>query len=149
MIILPDTHLDHGITPAQRDWLFAELGARELSGFQIMTLQLPEGLGTVPCGLYGPSMGDPPVEAAQTHQLARGARKWPSRLMVAPKRPTRQVTVIAGPSGEHPMVLYTAYGGAAAPREPGDTSLEGDPEGLAEAVAFWAAHALAVDEVGS
>jgi hypothetical protein len=40
------------------------------------------------------------------------------------------------------MILYTAFGGPAAPREPGDPSLDGNEAGLAESKAFWAEHAL-------
>jgi len=38
-------------------------------------------------------------------------------------------------------VLYTAYGGPVAPREPFDRSL--DEEAKAESEKFWAEHALA------
>jgi len=96
----------------------------------------------VPCGLYGPIMGDEPVPFEVIRFEARGDRKWLSRLISAPMRPTRMVTVIGGPDGDEPCVLYTAYGGASAPREPGDPFLAGNAEGLAESEAFWSVHAL-------
>jgi hypothetical protein len=55
------------------------------------------------------------------------------------------LTVIAGPGddGLDGVVLYTAYGGKCAPREPGDTSL--NDEQRLESQAFWSEHALAAD----
>ena len=50
------------------------------------------------------------------------------------------MTVIGGPDGDDPCVLYTAFGGPAAPREPWDPSL--DEAGWAASLAFWEAHAL-------
>jgi len=141
MVILPESHLDHGLTPEQRAWLLATLSDRE--GFFIVTVELPPELGTVPCGLHGPRMGDPPVPEEQVRWASRGDRAWPSRLTSTAPRPTRQVTVIAGPEGDIPTALYTAFGGPLAPREPGDPTLEG--EALVEAQSFWSEHALSLD----
>lgn len=141
-------------------------------------------LGTVPCGLWGPIMGDPPIDEAEVQHAPRGNRAWTSRLVDRPARQTRAVTVIAGPheekcprcggSGEcisldiqspqptkspygsnpmtyacsdcagtgtkrHACILYTAFGGPAAPQEPGDPGCK-DP---AASAAFWQEHALA------
>ena len=72
----------------------------------------------------------------------RGSRKWPSRVVSAPMRPVRTVSVIAGPDDHgNACVLYTAFGGPTTPREPGDTSM--NDEQVAESKAFWAQHALA------
>ena len=53
------------------------------------------------------------------------------------------MTVVAGPHDGHPCVLYTAYGGPIAPREPWDPALT-DTLGidLAASLTFWREHAL-------
>jgi hypothetical protein len=61
-------------------------------------------------------------------------------------RPTRQLTIVAGPHGDEPCVLYTAYGGPEAPREPGDPDIPGHSARDAAAV-FWADHALSASTV--
>lgn len=130
-----DTHLDHNLTPEQVDYLFGRFADRD--AFFIETVELPPELGTVPCGLFGPLMGDPPVPEAEVAYARRGAREWESRLVDRAPRPTRQVTVIAGPHDGLPCVLFTMFGGPVAPREPGD------PNAQVESAAFWRDHALA------
>lgn len=135
---LAESHLDHGLSDAQVAYIFERFADR--GAFFIETFGLPEALGTVPCGLYGPLMGDDPVieDAAgrgawdvpgrrlMLRHEPRGTRTWPSRLMPRwwPMRPTRKVTVIAGPHEGYPCILYTAFGGPATPREPGDIRQE-------------------------
>jgi len=51
------------------------------------------------------------------------------------------VTIIAGPHEGHSCILYTAYGGPAAPREAADPYIESEEEREASR-AFWAVHAL-------
>ena len=166
MIQHRDSHVDHSLTEAQLHYLldrFADRGA-----FFIEAVTLPEDLGTVPCGLYGPSMGDPPIGEDEVSYARRGDRAWQSRLIARPARPTRQVTVIAGPHEaecsrcnaaagawnllhcaacpdcggtqkiSHACILYTAFGGPSAPQEPGDPGCK-DPVASA---AFWREHAL-------
>jgi hypothetical protein len=134
-----DSHLDHNLTPAQLDWLFSQFSDR--AGFFIETVELPETLGKVPCDLFGPLVGDEPIPESEVHYAKRGERAWESRLIeVAYPRNTRKVTVIAGPHDGHACVLYTAFGGPAAPQEPGDPGCK-DPEASR---AFWAQHALAI-----
>ncbi len=65
-------------------------------------------------------------------------------MVARPNRPTRTLTVIAGPSDGKACVLYTSYGGPCAPREPGDPGIP-NWEGVQEARAFWAEHALAAE----
>lgn len=111
-------------------------------------------------------MGDPPVDETEVRHERRGNRAWTSRLVERPERPTRTITVIAGPHEEpcplttsawnllhqaacttcagvgeikHACILYTAFGGPAAPQEPGDPGCK-DP--IARS-AFWLTHALA------
>jgi len=137
MIKHKDSHIDHGLSEAQIRYLldrFADQGS-----FFIETITLPTELGTVPCGLYGPLVGDPAIGEAEVTYEERGTRSWTSRLIDLPLRQQHEVTVIAGPHEGHPCVLYTAYGGPQAPQEPGDPSCK-DPEASA---AFWREHALA------
>lgn len=71
----------------------------------------------------------------------RGSREYTSRLVNAAPRLTSLVTVIAGPHDGKPCVLYTAFGGPKAPKEPNDPTLT-DAE-RAESHAFWRDNALA------
>ena len=98
MIKHQDSHVDHGLTEAQLRYLLGRFADRQ--SFFLETIELPEDLGSVPCGLWGPCMGDPPVEDAEVTRASRGTRVWPSRLVERPTRSTRQVTVIAGPHEE-------------------------------------------------
>lgn len=151
MIKHPASHVDHNLSPAQLDYLLDRFATRDT--FFLETIELPPELGTVPCALWGPTMGDPPVPEEEVLHARRGARSWPSRLTTRPPRPTRLVTVIAGPHEEpctpcdecvggrrtYACVLYTAFGGPSAPQEPGDPGCKD----LAASSAFWNAHALA------
>ncbi len=157
----PESHLDHGLNQAQIDYLFTRFADKR--EFFIETIELPPELGTVPCGLWGPAMGDPEMLDGQLLFLPpgqyivdrlpdpanidgaitmakRGARGWESRLINAPMRPTRKLTIIAGPHEEHACILYTCYGGPQAPQEPTDPKISAVK--LDEAKAFWAVHAL-------
>ena len=137
MIKHNDSHIDHGLTATQLHHILDRFADRR--AFFLETIELPEDLGTVPCALWGPTMGDPPIsENAVTH-ARRGDRTWTSRLVDQPTRPTRLVTVIAGPHEAHACVLYTAFGGPASPQEPGDPSCKD----LAASATFWREHALA------
>lgn len=95
-----ESHLDHSLTAAQIAHIFERFATRD--SFFIETIELPAELGMVPCGLYGPMMGDEPITALRWDVFDghRGTRKHLSRLVHAPSRPTRQVTVIAGPHEE-------------------------------------------------
>ena len=161
-----ESHLDHALTDAQVAHVMKLFADRE--SFFIETITLPPELGTVPCGLYGPLVGDPPIGELEVTYAARGARAWSSRLVDLPPRQQHEVTVIAGPHEEpcwhcdgsggvgewkaripcgtcdhgkvaHACILYTAFGGPTAPQEPGDPGCK-DPE---ESATFWREHALA------
>lgn len=132
-------HLDHGLTAAHLAWIAERF--RERSAFFIETVELPADLPPVACALFGPSVGDAAVGDEEVELVVRGGRGGPSRLVQRSPRETRTLTVIGGPDGDEPCVLYTAFGGPAAPREPWDPSL--DDAGRAESIAFWSAHALA------
>lgn len=137
MRIHKDSHVDHGLTQAQLSYLLERFG--DHNKFFLVTIDLPEDLGTVPCGLYGPLMGDAPVTDDEVTLSNRMGRQWPTRFIEAASRQTRQVTLIAGPHDGEPCVLYTAYGGPSAPQEPGDPACRDKPA----SEAFWATHALA------
>lgn len=139
--IIPESHLDHGLAIDQlaEALAFVELGPYPVT---VATVELPEAAGTVPCALYGPSMGDESVPESEVHYARRGDRAGESRLVRRPVRQTRLVTVVVGPHQGRERVLYTAYGGPSAPREPWE--LSGDDK--AESLAFWRDHALAVGE---
>lgn len=155
MKITKDSHCDHGLTEAQKTYLLEKFAAK--AEFFIETVELPVDLGTVPCGLYGPSMGD---QLTEVHSMVcdyhgsincpcmvgkwvvfeekRGTREYYSRMTIKPPRPTRLVTVIAGPHEGEPCVMYTAFGGPLTPQEPGDPSCKD----VGASKQFWAQHAL-------
>jgi hypothetical protein len=137
--ITHQSHLDHSLTFGHLRFLLDTLP--EVDGFTIKSLELPEELPSLPCALYGPVMGDEPVlpEEYMIAHVVRGDRPCESRMIVAPMRPSRIMTVIIGPDG----MLYTAFGGPPAEREPGDPSLADDPDAKRAAEAFWKVHALA------
>jgi hypothetical protein len=132
-----ESHLDHGISSTVLAHIL-DLH-KDKSAFFIDTITLPESFGTVECGLYGPIMGDEPVTADL--QVQRGPRTWASNMVRRPMRQVNTVTVIAGPHGDLPCVLYTAFGGPLAPQEPGDPGCRD----VAASTEFWSKHALAID----
>lgn len=161
-----ESHFDHGLTKAQVDFLMKQFADK--AAFFIATIELPESLGTVPCGLFGPLMGDAPIPDGDVTHAPRGKRAWTSRLIDRAPRPSRLVTVIAGPHEEpcwhcdgsgglgawkaripcetcdhgkvkHPCIVYTMFGGPLTPQEPGDPGCKD----LAASTAFWREHALA------
>lgn len=150
LIIVPETHLDHALAAGHIRFIFDLFKDRD--SFFLETVELPVNLPMLPCSLRGPLVGLSPVPDAEVVMKARNGRAWPSRMMRmgyalmtqphvswAPLT-VRTMTVIAGPGAGHPCVLYTAYGGPAAPREPGDPSLSDSERAVSEA--FWAEHAL-------
>lgn len=132
------SHLDHGMTVEALEFIQRELGDRD--GFFIETLELPEEFRTLECALRGPLVGDEPIPESECHYEFRGNRDGKSRVCRRGYLPTRKVTVVAGPHEGHACVLYTAYPGPAAPREPFDKGL--DEASLEESKRFWAEHAL-------
>jgi len=154
-----ESHCDHGLTEAQVDYLMNRFADRQ--AFFIETVELPEQLGTVPCGLFGPLMGDVPIADDEVVFANRGTRTWTSRLVERAPRVVRTVTVIAGPHEEscdpahhwpkqcvlcdgtgvikHACIVYTAFGGPLTPQEPGDPGCKD----VAASVRFWSEHALA------
>jgi hypothetical protein len=137
-------HDDHDLTEEQIKFVqtFPPLLDRPAESFILEVVPLPEELGTVPCGLYGPAAGDEPVDESEVFYATRGDRKGPSRLVRKDTRPARNLVVI----GLRGNVCFTMYGTqaiSASPREPWDAR---DGEEYNTCVAFWEQHALVADE---
>jgi hypothetical protein len=153
MKITSDSHLDHGLTLAHVEWLKSYFAER--SAFFIETVEIPDDLPPVPCALFGPEMGDERIFEADVTYVVRGGRRCCSRVLKffvrtelfgSLPRTTRKLTIVAGPHGDEPCVLYTSYGGPQAPREPGDPTI-GSWEEIEKSRAFWQAHALSGEDV--
>lgn len=138
--ILPVSHLDHGLTQTHLEFLQETFGQE--NGFFIRTVEMPAHLPDLSCGLHGPIMGEAPVLDSECTVQVRGTRLGPSRLCKRPLVSTRLLTVIAGQYQDEPCVLFTAYGGPLAPREPWEPM---PAEQVKESVTFWAEHALTFD----
>lgn len=137
MVIAEGSHTDHGLSEELLRWLCARFAGR--AEFFIETIEVPKQFGPMPCGIYGPSVGDEPVTDGFMAQ--RPGRRYESHLVKRPTRPTRVLTVVAGPSGDKPCVLYTAYAGPQAPQEPADPRCRD----LEASTAFWRDHALCAE----
>jgi len=138
LILHPDSHVDH-VPPEILEYALARCAGR--SGFFVETFDLPPDFPPLDCALYGPACGDPPVAEAEVFYATRAGRLNESRMIHRPLRKTRTCTVIAGPLNDQPCVLYTLFGGPAAPREATDPNLQ--PEKREESLSFWRQHALA------
>ena len=141
-------HTDHDINRAQLSHIVDQVGNE--AGFFIKQVTLPEELGTVPCGLWGPAMGDDPIEASLVNNAFRGDRPWTDRVFlqstlagVPTKFQTREVDYvqIIGTAEGDTVTVFTVYGGPLAPQNPEDPSCE-DVEASTK---FWSQHALVAD----
>lgn len=135
------SHCDH-LTPELLEFVAATFKGRTGFFSETISVSLEDALkNNLTNALYGPASGDPPVTDAECYHAIRSGRNWSSRMVSRAKRPTALLTVIAGPSspGADDCVMYTAFGGPAAPREVNDPDQPHD--GKSEE--FWAQHALA------
>lgn len=98
MIKHAESHLDHNLTPAQVAHVLERFADRQ--AFFIESFELPFELGTAPCSLHGPVMGDLPVADVDASWQRRGTRAWDSRVVAREPRDVRTLTVIAGPHEE-------------------------------------------------
>lgn len=130
-------HADHGVSDELIQWAVNEI---QPTGFFLRTLEIPEQFGGLDNALYGPRSGDEPIADSDVHMKQRSPDRPHSRMVKRPKRQTRLMTIIgmANPDG---VTVFTAYGGPAAEREPGDVTLQTDAE-KAAAAKFWSEHAL-------
>lgn len=140
MIITTASHLDHNLTAEHIEFLKTTFGGKD--GFFISSIEMPSHLPSLPCALYGPIVGDNPIHDDCVYMARRGERSGESRMIARPPRPSRILTVIAGPHEDKPCILYTAYGGPISPREPFDSSLANSKDKENSEV-FWSKHALA------
>jgi hypothetical protein len=138
MKITDASHTDHGLTNDHLAFITSRFQHHE--GALCVTLEMPAELPDLTCGLYGPSMGDGVIQSHQVQMAHRGERPYKSRLVAMPPRPTRLLTVIGG-THDGECILFTAFGGPATPREPGDPSIT-TPQGRADSDCFWGDHAL-------
>ena len=134
-------HKDHTMTEAIRAWALSQFVALS-GGFHVSTFTIPADLGTAPNAMHGPSEGDAPIEESEAFYGTRGDRPVLSRLCDRAPRSSKLVTVIGINQAE--PVIFTMYGGPAAPREPSDASMS--PEERETARKYWAAHALSAGE---
>lgn len=134
--VVAASHVDH-LPREVIDAALAQVGPAlaDLAKTEVVIAEITLPGAALPCGIYGPAAGDPPVEESEVRYATRPGRKWPSRLIDRPTRPSDRVTLVAGPY-EGQAVLYTAYAGPAAPPE------AADPKADDAAKAFWAEHAL-------
>lgn len=136
-----DSHLDHSLTEAHVAFVLGLNPAEHgdpTSPVRVFTVELPDTLGSLPCNLYGPLMGDDPVLESEVSYHVRGERKGKSRMIDGKSpRPSRLVSVVAGPHDGRDWVLFTAYGGPLMPREP----FEDDSEATR---ILWEKHALSL-----
>lgn len=133
-------HADHGITEAQMGHIQSALQGAVEDGFFISRQDIPPELGTVPCGLHGPAMGDAAVADEEVELLTRGDRAYADRMVARPFRPVDYVQCIGIREGDT-FTLFTVYGGPLAPQHPEDPS----NRDVEASEAFWAVHALSME----
>jgi hypothetical protein len=146
------THNDHGINSKQLA-LVQECLTQipQKDGFFIQEIEIPDTAGPVICGLYGPVMGDEPIDNEDVAMIRRGNRPYKDRTVCRPFRlsnivqvigikATRQYMSNARAVAEVHYNLFTVFGGPLAPKNPNDLSLTNDE--IEEARSFWAVHAL-------
>jgi hypothetical protein len=159
--VLAQSHLDHGLTPQQIAFVLdavrpkiKEISTHEAEHGPLAdphlrrTVDLPADLGTVPSGIYGPVVGDHPVEEEEVFYAKRGDRQGDSRLVDKPHRSTNKVTIIAGPHTDFRWALYTMFGGPLAPKEPATLNRQDTAQDHKESREFWAVHALSSQPPG-
>jgi hypothetical protein len=130
-------HADHGLSEEHLRQAERELVKH---GYGLHVLNFPVET-PAPSDLYGPAAGDSPVLDSEVQMIRRGERRGASRMVARPSRPWHSITVVGLVEMDKTLV-FTAYGGPIAPREPWDTSMT--PAERRESEEFWAEHALAV-----
>lgn len=149
--ITSESHLDHEMTEEQREWALKELEEgraaikifAESDSVTCAVVTLPERLGTVPCALRGPTVGDGPITGGVFWKRRLG-RSWPSRLCGLPLTTSRLVSMVVVDG-----VLATIYGGPIAPREVFDPDLPKSSDSAIEySLQFWSEHVLSDDSFG-
>lgn len=146
MKIIAESHLDHGLSHEHCSLIQRCYKNEQCEdGVVVATFTVPAGMPELFSALRGPCVGDRPIGSEEVFYRIRGNREGSSRLCYWPPKVTREITAVMGrmtkPGPHHgEAVLFTAYPGPQAPREPWDTTMtERQKE---ESVAFWAKHAL-------
>jgi hypothetical protein len=139
MIITKDSHTDHHLLRSHINFILEKFGDRE--AFFIATVRMPSRLSSLPIDLHGPIVGERPIREDEVFYARRNGRSNISRLVKRAPKKSREITVIGGPHNGH-VILYTAYGGPLAPREPTDPTLPASERRVSED--FWSEHALGV-----
>ena len=141
-----DSHIDHGIGSEVLADILKHFEDR--TGSFIATVNLKDVtslVSEVPCSLIGPATYNTPVSEEEVIYKPRPGQSYSSRLLKdGDKQATSSdvVTIICGEHDGNPCVLFTAFGGPLAPKEPGDPTLK--PEEREASEKFWKEHALAV-----
>ena len=141
-------HADHNITQDQLDWVNShpEISKLPDGEFMIKVLAMPDFLKDAQCALYGPSVGDEPVQESEVVYKTRGNRAKPSRMIDKPTRPARNLVVI----GIKGKVAYTIYGtrsSESAPMEAWDAERKNlEEDYIQKCRDFWNQHALSLEE---
>jgi hypothetical protein len=130
-------HADHGLTQDDHNHIRNVIENDEAIGDGFFISQVSVN-SEVPCGLYGPAMGDDEIKEANIIYSTRGERLWPDRLVHKPFRPVDYVQVIGIKDGEG-FEIFTIYGGPEAPQNPEDPNCAD----VASAKEWWSKHALA------
>ena len=140
LVVHKASHVDHVADAVIQAVLEAHKETENPDGkVLVVEVPLPEDM-RLACRLRGPAVGDPPVPEDEVVYVIREGRDWPSRMVLRPPVFTAVLTVVMGPYGGDPLVLYTCYPGPAAPKEPGDPGLLLEEKDAA--IKFWAEHAL-------
>jgi len=139
-IVEGKSHTDHNVPAVVVGHLLEKYSDK--NGFFLESIELPPELPLVPNGLYGPDVGDDPIDRSEVFMIRRNGRPGLTPMVKRPYRKTNVVTIIAGPLDEEPCGLYTMYGGSLAPKEPWDPTLE--PSKKAASEIWWSEHALAI-----
>jgi hypothetical protein len=141
-------HDDHGITDGQMEFIRnavvndETIEFDEETGFFKKEVKITdENLLPVPCGLYGPAMGDDPISETRVFFLKRGGRRYTDRVINLPVRPVDYVQVIGAKDQNGNFTIYTIYGGPEAPQHPADPTCK---DKKASAI-WWGVHALVAE----
>lgn len=143
LIITKQSHTDHNIpdrTLGQIVDMFDDKNEFFKGEFTV-----PDGK-TIPCGLYGPAMGDGIVDRNAVFMVKRGDREGLTPMIKKPMRESNKFFIVGGPNGPDACILYTCYGGPEAVREPWDPSIADNPHDKTLATMYWKQHALVVPE---
>ena len=151
--VVQASHVDHGLNGEALNWLqrvaLADLQMLPAGQVLVKSYELPKDAAAVglPCALrcqlHGPMVGEAAVSSDEASELVRAGRSYPSRICARAPSTTRLVTLIVGPHGDATQVLYTAFPGPLAEKEPGDPSLKTEDDRKRSA-AFWSKHALSL-----